>query len=330
MLNLNSAKNNFNFPESGKFFIHEVCDYLEMYVFLNKITYGIEDLLTNISPNERKRLVQYINDEIKKDEMLDDYIIGSDVPDDQDHARTCLQYVFKQLKKRIKQLGNKYPFELIHNDNLKLKKDITYQQKKYFILLICTYHNLFSRRESNIITTEFEKISYYMLLKFLPSHAITKELGKNNQLPSLAIEKILSIRDQSGINVRKKKVRNINPRSSQEEGTDIISWIPMHDSNSNKLVFLFQVTCQKDWFEKQYQPLRYKKLFKFSVNPNIGFFIPRLFNEGKSFCRDIDVDNHTLLFDRARILQFLTKRRKGIKKLSITKLVNVELEKAEN
>jgi hypothetical protein len=84
------------------------------------------------------------------------------------------------------------------------------------------------------------------------------------------------------------------------------------------------VTCQKNWFEKQFQPTRYKKIFKFSLSPNIGFFLPYLFNEGKDFCRDIDVDNKTLLFDRARILNFLSKRN-GTKKLNISKLVNAEL-----
>lgn len=329
------AKRKFAFPRSDKFFLHKLCDYIEMKIFLYGDGISIEDILGSTQEPEKKLLREFYKEEKRTDALIyeeeddeeedddddDDDEIGSVEPELDDEELYTLSSVFAQLKQRADMVGDPYPFEFVDANYIQLKINIKSTHKQYLMLLICAYHNLFTKSESYTITTEFERMAYCALVKYFPTYTEIFELGKNTQLPAQAIPKLILLSKKMGIEICHKKLRGISSRNVNEEGTDIIAWLPFQDSNQNKLVFLFQATCQKHWFHKQFEVERYKRLFAFTPNPIQGLIVPHLFNEGEEFCRALDVGEQTLLFDRSRLVELLKRKRVCTKKLKVYKSV---------
>lgn len=344
-----TAIRNLKFPKDGKFYTHQFCDYIEMLLLLKSDGgYSADDVFSNLVASEKSYLRRKITGEEKKedelgntfqklykqdddseevaidDEDLDDgecdgEITGHIQPEKDDKAETFLKTIFVLLNDRKNHIKN-YPF-IVEEEYISLAENLTRNQKQYLMLLIQSNHKIFGDH-SHQLTKDFEKVTYCTLIKYFPTHAKILELGKTSNTQTRAIEKIVEICKQMRVSINEANLKDISYDNKQEEGTDIIAWIPFDDLNMNKLIFLFQSTCQHDWYEKQFQPRRYLKLFNFSLKPTIGFFIPHLFNEGERFHRDFDVDEETLLFDRARILYFTSRKVGCITKLDSYKLVD--------
>lgn len=336
-----SLKDKVKFPKSGKNYISYLCDYIEFSIFTKKYeSLSSDDLLYEMLDDEirylREKMDKYetkmlhiqslrskkrhiITDEDVEVEDEEDFEI--DVEED-DQEQKYLKIIFNRLDDRSGSIKY-YPF-CIEDGNIKLKSNLTIKEKLYLMLLLLSYHNLTDC--SPTLTTEFEKISSIALSKFLPTYAQIMELGKTSNGYTRALDKINDVSEKIQIPLDDRRYDQINYDNTQEEGTDIIAWLPFEDFNENKIVMLFQCTCQKNWFAKQGETERYDKLFEFSFNPIHGLMIPDLLNEGALFERDIDVKKSTLLFDRHRILSLIARKRNSIKKLKSYQLVNTVLE----
>lgn len=221
-----------------------------------------------------------------------------------DIDESFLQSIFLLIEERVYSYTEHYPF-IYDGTILKIKADLTSKNKLYLSLLFSSKLNLFKDFKTEL-TTEFETISFSVLKEFLPQNSILKEFGKNTTYTGNAINKIRQLANDLELDVNEYELGGVGERNQQERGLDLIGWIPFNDSCKNKIIFLAQCACGKDYESKQHDTRRFEQYLEFyKTKPQHTMFIPySLLNvRAKKFYHSDLIENDFLIFERKRIIE---------------------------
>lgn len=141
----------------------------------------------------------------------------------------------------------------------------------------------------------------------MPTNSTVKEFGKNTEYKGNAIEKIKQLADDLGLAINDYELSQIGERNNQERGLDIIGWIQFNDKCGNKVVFLCQCACGKQYESKQHDTRRFEHYLEFyRTKPQHTLFLPySLINvRAKKFYHSDYIENDFLIFERKRILEY--------------------------
>ena len=144
-----------------------------------------------------------------------------------DKNEKWINSIFQILNEREYLYAADYPFEILGNNQIKLKDQaqLTDKNRLYIFLLLASSLNVFGLFESEL-TSEFELVCFHTLAKYLPSHATVKSFGKNSEYTGTATEKITKLAIDLKVNIDDDFLNKISPKGNQERGLDIIGWIP--------------------------------------------------------------------------------------------------------
>lgn len=223
-----------------------------------------------------------------------------------DEDEIFLNNIFQLILERVILYENEYPFEYSDNEILTLKSELTLKNKLYISLLLSSKLNIFNEFKTDL-TTDFESISYSVLKNFLPFNSTIKEFGKNTEYKGNAIEKIKQLAEDLDISIQDYELSQVNERNNQERGLDIVGWLPFKDKCGNKVIFLCQCACGKEYESKQHDTRRFENYLKFyKTNPQHTMFIPySLINvRAKKFYHSDYIEKDYLIFERKRIIDY--------------------------
>lgn len=223
-----------------------------------------------------------------------------------DEDEIFLREIFQLISERSILYNNDYPFSYSEDEILTLKANLTTNNKLYISLLLSSKLNIFNVFRADL-TTDFETISNAVLRNFLPTNSTVKEFGKNTEYKGNAIEKIKQLADDLDLAIDDYELNQVEERNNQERGLDIIGWLPFSDKCGNKVVFLCQCACGKQYESKQHDTRRFENYLKFyKTNPQHTLFIPySLINvRAKKFYHSDYIENDYLIFERKRILEY--------------------------
>lgn len=223
-----------------------------------------------------------------------------------DEDEKFLNRIFQRISERNLLYADDYPFSISENEILTLKSNLTTNNKLYISLLLSSKLNIFKEFKTDL-TTDFETISYAVLKNFLPTNSIIKEFGKNSEYKGNAIEKIKSLANDLDLAIKDYELNQVGERNNQERGLDIIGWLPFDDKCGNKIIFLCQCACGKQYESKQHDTRRFENYLEFyKTNPQHTMFIPySIINvRAKKFYHSDYIEKDYLIFERKRILEY--------------------------
>lgn len=223
-----------------------------------------------------------------------------------DKDEIFLQNIFEIILERSLIYDEDYPYLYTENEVLVLKENLTLNNKIYISLLISCKLNIFKDFKKDL-TTDFETISFSTLKYFLPLNSIVKEFGENTEYQGNAIEKIKKLADDLDLGFDDYELSQINERNYKERGLDLIGWLPFNDNCGNKIIFLCQCACGKEYESKQHDTRRFENYLKFyKTKPQHTMFIPySLINvRAKKFYHSDYIENEYLIFERKRIIEY--------------------------
>ena len=232
-----------------------------------------------------------------------------------DANESFIDGIFSLIEERRDLYGDQYPFEVGKEKVITLRMVLSLSQKLYLFLLISSSLNIFKSFNAEI-AKDFEMVSCEAIKSFLPN-AIVKHFGKLSEYKGNAKEKIKNLADDLGLPIDDYEIECVGERNVQERGLDIVSWIPFEDKCQNKIIFLCQCACGKQYESKQHDVRRFEHYYRFyRTKPQRTLFVPyALINpkDGKFYHSDYIEDDY-LVFERLRIIG-LTKRRGDVFKL---------------
>lgn len=248
-----------------------------------------------------------------------------------DKDEVFINNIFRIIDERIILYEEDYPFERTIDDLLVIKKHLTWRHKLYLSLLASSMLNVFKLFQP-VLTSEFENFSAIALKNFLPKNSIIKEFGKNSPYKGNAKTKIKLLAKDLGVSLNNSNVEAIDPLNNQERGLDVIGWIPFEDTCKNKIVFLCQCACGKDFDSKFHETIRFRNYISFyRTQPQYTMFIPYSMiniNDREFLHTDLFIDPF-LIFTRKRILTLTkdSKDRDAFKSSVSFKLINSLIKK---
>ncbi|MDR2804079.1 MAG: hypothetical protein LBB85_00340 [Dysgonamonadaceae bacterium] len=276
--------NNIDKPDYTKSEINYYADFIELFALFEKedgVTLGdVQDRFFGVK--------EYSNSEARDDD------------------ESFLNIVFEIIKERISLYADEYPFGYQNNETLLLKQNLSTKNKLYLSLLISSKLDIFNPFKSDLVT-DFEKISYEVLKEFLPVKAVVKEFGENTQYRGNAVSKIKQLANDLGLQVDDYELNQVSERNTQERGLDIIGWLPFADKCGNKIIFLCQCACGKEYESKQHDTRRFENYLRFyKTKPQHTLFIPySLINiQERKFYHSDYIEQDYLVFERKRILEY--------------------------
>lgn len=274
---------------------HLYADYVELICLFS------EDFITQNEIIDRLQ----DNGEIFNIKEIPDGETGLFDAETNDSAELWINTVFECLNERSKIYASSYPFIYDKNHGIKLKERcrLNEKQKIYLFLLIASSLNFFTRIKSEL-TSDFEKLSEYILKAYLPNNANVYGFGSNSTFTGNAPDKIRKLAKEINLPINERIVSQVSIRNSKEEGLDVVGWIPFSDNNPNTIIILGQCACGKDWFGKQNETLRYDRFYLSYLLPfTHALFLSGDFrnNEGL-FQIDKDFTQNQLIFERRRLI----------------------------
>ena len=239
-----------------------------------------------------------------------------------DSNESFIDEIFTLIEERKYLYGGLYPFDLEDKQIIKLKKNLSLSQKLYLFLLFSSSLDIFKSFNSEI-TTDFEIVSCEAIKSFIPN-GIVKPFGKLSEYRGTAREKIKKLADDIGLPTDDYEIENISERNNQERGLDIVLWLPFEDKCQNKVIFLCQCACGKQYESKQHDIRRYEHYYRFyRIKPQRTLFVPySLINpkENKFYHSDYVEDDY-LLFERLRIINLVKQKEDMLELLNSTCLL---------
>ncbi len=213
--------------------------------------------------------------------------------------------VFLILSERATIFGDNYPFE-VDDTKIVLKNTIQPIQKIYLMLLLSSSLKHFPILSPRL-TTEFEQVSFVALKNYLPNHAEVKHFGKNTDYSGSAIKKIRSLAAEMGLDVVERELESVSPRNNQEEGLDLVGWIPFSDKIPSMVSLFGQCACGKKWHSKQNETRRYEVFLNFyRIKPIHALFVPYAIGQLNGlFHQSKEINEGSLVFDRKRITDLI-------------------------
>lgn len=239
-----------------------------------------------------------------------------------DANESFVDRIFSMIEERSFLYANLYPFYFGDEQAIRLKDNLSMPQKLYLFLLLSSSLDIFKAFNAEI-TTDFEKVSCEAIKSFLPN-AIVKPFGKHSKYSGTAKEKIKKLADEIGLPTDDYEMGNIGERNNQERGLDIVSWLPFEDKCQNKVVFLCQCACGKQFESKQHDIRRYEHYYRFyRTKPQRTLFVPySLINPKESkFYHSDYVEDDYLLFERLRIINLSKQKEEVFTQLKSNNLV---------
>jgi hypothetical protein len=286
-------------PDTPKYIEHLYSDYVELIALLTKEETTISDIYDKLSDTHDSVIV---DQELPEEQGAIE--VASTVSQMNDNAEQNLLAIFSICKERSNIYDqSEYPFRA-ENRKIQLKDDLTDKQKIYLILLISSCLKYFGVM-APVLTKDFELISLYGLQQFLPAKSIVKSFGKNSQYGGNAKNRITSLAQDLNLQIKQHEVDCISGHNAQERGLDLIGWLPYKDNIPNKLIFLCQCACGKNWDSKQGETKLFKCYFDFYKKEpvHVMFISYSITNNNNIFYQSDRVDPDTLMFDRKRIIE---------------------------
>lgn len=239
-----------------------------------------------------------------------------------DANESFIDGIFSLIEERRVLYRNLYPFDIGNKQIITLKKDLSLPQKLYVFLLLSSSLDIFKSFNAEI-TTDFEMVSYEAIKSFMPN-AVVKSFGKLSEYEGTAIEKIRKLADDICLPTDDHEIGCIGEKNVQERGLDIVSWIPFDDKCQNKIIYLCQCACGKQYEYKQHDIRRFEHYYRFyKTKPQRTLFVPyALINpkDGKFYHSDYIEDGY-LIFERLRIINLAKRKEDVLTLLKSTDLV---------
>lgn len=249
------------------------------------------------------------------DRFRDEGIISHKKNDDEqapgnDENEKWVNEIFNVINDRVYLYEDDYPFSVTGNRKIKLKQAqiLTNRHKIYIYLLLASSLNIFSIFEPEL-TSEFELLSYQSLKAFLPEHAFVAALGEKSHYTGTAKEKITALAKDLKLPTNDYELSKLSKQGNKERGLDLVGTIGFSDNVPNHFSLFCQCACGKEWYKKQLESRRYEHYYTFYRNkPNHAMFIPySLINyQNSDFYQSDEITIDTLVFDRKRILNYIT------------------------
>lgn len=225
-----------------------------------------------------------------------------------DEDEIFLRGIFQIISERVLLYNEDYPFSYSEDEILTIKSDLTVNNKLYISLLLSSKLNIFNEFRTDL-TTDFETTSSIVLKNFLPTNSIIKDFGRNTEYQGNAIDKIKQLANDLDLSINEYELSQVSERNNQERGLDIVGWLPFNDKCGNKVVFLCQCACGKQYESKQHDTRRFENYLQFyKTNPQHTMFIPySLINvRAKKFYHSDYFEKDYLIFERKRILNYIS------------------------
>ncbi len=294
---------------------HLHADFIELRtLFWDKTSFvTLQDAISFYKDNN-------IDVDFKKGTRVEDQLASEQVEIDEAWNSKFLK-IFSIIEEREIIYGEDYPF-VYDKEKIKIKTEITDNQKVYLYLLISSNLNNFSSLQ-DILTSEFESLSKFALSQYLPSF-IVEEFGKNSEYTGNTISKIKALSEKLKIKYREDQLKNIAKTASQEKGLDIVGWAPFEDELASMLVVLAQCACGKDWTKKKSDTTYYSDSYLdfIKLKPTHAMFIPYgLVHYDVNFFQS-DRTNSRLIFERKRIVTLMKKNIEKFKELRSYSIVD--------
>ena len=289
-------------------------------IFDDKFKKCIQNFNNIIKPDYTKSELNYYADFIELTTLLStqDGVTFGDIQDrffgekdyesaeKRDEDEIFLRDIFQLISERVVLYDEDYPFLYSEDEIFTLKQNLTVNNKLYISLLLSSKLNIFNEFRTDL-TTDFETLSYLVLKNFLPTNSTVKEFGKNTEYKGNAVEKIKQLAEELDLTIDDYELNQVGERNNQERGLDIIGWVPFKDKCGNKVVFLCQCACGKQYESKQHDTRRFENYLNFyKTNPQHTMFIPySLINvRAKKFYHSDYIEKDYLIFERKRILEY--------------------------
>lgn len=277
---------------------HIYADYAEILALFSNDSFVTASQFISRLEGEGAEIAQDVYERV--DETGEE--IGSLSDQKRDKVEAWGTEVFGLFPERSFLFGETYPFLVDDHNKIILKDNLTPIQKVYLILLLASSLKHFPLLQQTL-TSEFEEISYFALKEYFPNHAEVKQFGKQSDYTGTAIEKIRHLADDMGVEINEKELSDVSPGNTQEEGLDLVGWIPFADKIPSMVSIFGQCACGKSWESKQNESRRYEEFYNFyKVSPLHALFVPyALGKQDGTFFQSKNINKQTLIFDRKRI-----------------------------
>lgn len=230
--------------------------------------------------------------------------------------------IFRNLAYRQETFKDFYPFYLDTYGQIASKPETSPQTRFYIFLLMAS--NLGRLKSIDKITNSFEVVCAEALCRVLPKDAEVHIFGPRHggRYTGNAWKKVGALAADLGETVNARE-SDFDPRSTGDEGLDIVAWIPTGDDNSGKLLLFAQCACGLGWKVKQSStdPKKWSQIMTLKSPPSSLSFIPFQYRNADGTWY-VSKDITTLLFDRQRLVHALRSDVSGFSSLPGLKYVN--------
>ena len=215
--------------------------------------------------------------------------------------------IFRNLAYRQETFEDFYPFYLDDYGELCLRTGLLKPARFYIFLLLASNLGRLKKSSAAKITNSFEVVCAEALRRVLPEGAQVHIFGPRHggRYTGKAWKKVGTLAADLGEMVIVSE-SDFDPRSTGDEGLDIVAWIPTGDENSGKLLLFAQCACGLEWKGKQASSdaQRWRQMMTFKSPPSNLAFIPFHFRKADGTWY-VNKDITTLLFDRQRLVHAL-------------------------
>jgi hypothetical protein len=227
------------------------------------------------------------------------------IENDEDQLYLLVDEIAKEIRRRIKESGDSYPFELVDEDYVLKFLDGSSSSFVYKFLLYTTYLNMkINRIHSGIDGAKlFEELSSIVAKNYLGEDTFGGVFG--TALAGGFKDKLQNVMNEMGEGVA---VKNVSGAKPQDEDIDIIVWKPFKDNRKSKLICFGQCKTGLSW-ESDYVRLPAKTIIDIwfneppIVDPVLLFFCSKYFSLHRW---DYTARKLGIVFDRFRILSLFS------------------------
>lgn len=280
---------------------HYYSDYIELVALLSS-----DDLVSDQDIYDRFYDSGVINED--SDVLGSEAWIGSDFASEyvQRWNDRILQW-FALLQSRVQSYRELYPFDVTTN-TIKLKKNLTLQQKLYLGLLLAScnsYHN-----KQPLFSAIFEEISKVAMCSYLGGASTVHRFGASGLANERYVGSLKSKMTRLATDIDcelTSKLHVFKEGDNGDGGVDIVAWLPFpYDSClSRTQVFLGQSATGKNWNTKQGSVARVKNYINIPDTSLNTLFVPY---DMRDIERRYDEEGEitaSIVFDRYRIMSLL-------------------------
>jgi hypothetical protein len=256
-------------------------------------------------------LYDRVNDEEITRSDLDEVEGELDSERDDKKMQIIIDY-FNFLSTRVSLFEDFYPFIFnVTNNIIQLKNNLNTKQYIYLYMLFASNLDYFKNDMSDL-TSNFEFISFLSLKSTLGPSYTVEAFGVSKFKKSLfnqgkLYDRIVKLAQELNLHLSSRIDTTL---SSGDYGLDLVAWLSHDNSEAGPIIFA-QCTCGEDWDKKQFDMHfdKWRANIEF-VHPPLGkMFISKSFRDDSGDWYNKSKPK-TVLFDRKRILDRLSKRQR--------------------